>query len=320
MLPDPLAGGHFLYFPDIEREQMAEWLSWAGAQLLAGFVNLFNALAHPMAWLDWANDPESIIRFIYYGASKELLFIVVDLILIFTVAGLLYRPFLWRVVRIGEGFANTVGRFMAWAGLIMVLQQVMIVFLQRIFRVSEISVGPFGIVFTRDLSWFSEELKLYNAMIVALVAAYTFVQGGHVRVDLVYARLGFRGKKIMDMLGSLFFILPNMFIIWMFGWYFMWRNLVTPKFNASATLESMLRKAPYLKENIQRIGFSPNGFDAYFLFKILLISFAAMMILQGAMFFFRSMLEFIEGKESEGKYIDLDTLNDETAEIAAAIH
>jgi len=299
---------------------MADALSWVGAQLLQGFINLYTALSHPMAWLNWVNDPESVIRFIYYGASKEFLFIIVDLFLVITVVGLLYRPFLWGVVRVIEGFSNAVGRFFAWAGLIMVLQQVMIVFLQRIFRVSEISIGPFGAVFTKDLSWFGEELKLYNAMIVALVAAYTFVQGGHVRVDLVYARVGFRAKRVIDMFGSLFFIMPSMFIIWMFGWFFMWRSFVTPKFPASFSLEKMIGKAPYLRENIEYIGFSPNGFNAYFLFKMLLVSFAFMMLVQGMGFFFRSMLEFIEGKDSEGKHLDLDKLNDETAEIAAAIH
>ena len=299
---------------------MADALSWVAAQLLQGFINLYTALSNPMAWLNWVNDPESLIRFIYYGASKEFLFIIIDLFLVLTVLGVLYRPFLWGVVRIIEGFSNSVGRFFAWAGLIMVLQQVMIVFLQRIFRVSEISIGPFGAVFTKDLSWFGEELKLYNAMIVALVAAYTFVQGGHVRVDLVYARVSFRAKRVIDMFGSLFFIMPSMFLIWMFGWFFMWRSFVTPKFPASATLESMLRKAPFLKENIELIGFSPNGFNAYFLFKVLLVSFAFMMIAQGAGFFYRSLLEFIEGKDSEGKNLDLDKLNDETAELAAAIH
>lgn len=299
---------------------MADMLSWVGAHLLLGFTNIYRALSNPMAWLNWVNEPESLIRFIYYGASKEFLFVIIDLFLIITVLGLLYRPFLWAVVRLIEGFSNSVGRFFAWAGLIMVIQQVMIVFLQRIFRVSEISVGPFGTVFTKDLSWFGEELKLYNAMIVALVAAYTFVQGGHVRVDLVYARVGFRAKRVIDMFGSLFFIMPSMFLIWMFGWFFMWRSFVTPKFPASATLDSMLRKAPFLKENIELIGFSPNGFNAYFLFKVLLVSFAFMMIFQGAGFFYRSLLEFIEGKNSEGKYLDLDNLNDETAELAAAIH
>ncbi len=298
---------------------MLDALQWLFSQLGMGFVNAYTALSHPSAWLDWT-DPKALVKFIYYGASHEFLFVVIDLFLILTVIGLLRRPFMWGMVRGIEWFSNTVGRFAAWAGLIMVLQQVMVIFLQRIFRVSEISVGPFGYVVTKDLSWFSEELKLYNAVVVALVAAYTFVQGGHVRVDLVYAKVGYRVKKAIDMFGSLFFIMPSMFLVWMFGWFFMWRHLVTPKFSASEPLEKMLRKAGFLKENIETIGFSPNGFNGYFLFKILLVSFAFMMILQGVAFFYRSLLEFIEGKKSEGKYLDTDKLNDELAETVAAIH
>lgn len=299
---------------------MLDALQWLFTQLGLGFVNAFNALSNPSAWLNWIEDPESLIRFIYYGASYQFLFVIIDIFLVLTVIGLFRRQFMWGMVRVIEGFSNGVGRFFAWAGLLMVLQQVMIIFLQRIFRVSEISIGPFGYVFTKDLSWFSEELKLYNAMVVALVCAYTFVQGGHVRVDLVYARVGFKAKRVIDMFGSLFFIMPTMFLIWMFGWFFMWRHLVTPKFAAADTLEKMLRKAPFLKENIETIGFSPNGFNAYFLFKVLLISYAFMMIVQGVGFFYRSLLEMIEGPESEGKYLDKDKLNDELAETVAAIH
>ncbi len=298
---------------------MAGALGWFFTQIWMGFVNFFTAVSNPSAWLNWT-DKEAVIKFIYYGASIEFLFIVIDLFLVITVIGLFRRKFLWAVVRIIEGFSNGVGRFFAWAGLLMVLQQVMIVFLQRIFRVSEISIGPFGSVFTKDLSWFGEELKLYNAMVVALVCAYTFVQGGHVRVDLFYSRFSFRFKRIVDMFGSLFFIMPTMFLIWLYGWFFMWRHLVTPKFAASESLEKMLRKASFLKENIETIGFSPNGFNAYFLFKVLLVSFALMMIVQGVGFFYRSLLEMIEGPESEGKYLDKDKLNDELAETVAAIH
>ena len=219
-----------------------------------------------------------------------------------------------------EGFANVTGRFFAWAGLLMVLQQVMIIFLQRVFRVSEIQLGPFGYSFARDLSWWSEELKLYNAMIVALCCAYTFVQGGHVRVDLFYAGLKHRGKKIMDMLGSILFILPAMTLTWMFGWYFMWRHLVTPKVSASDKLDLLLRKSQLMKWNVETIGFSPNGFDAYFLFKLLLVAFAGMMFVQAWAFFYRSLLEYLEGEESAGKYLDKDQLDDETAEMAADIH
>lgn len=45
-----------------------------------------------------------------------------------------------------------------------------------------------------------------------------------------------------------------------------------------------------------------------------------MMFIQGLTFFWRSMLEFIEGESSADKYLQRDELNDDTAETAAAIH
>ena len=296
-----------------------DFIIWVFTNIGMGFVNLFYVIFHPSSWLDWS-DKAALGHFIHYGASKEFFFVIFDVFVVLSVVGAFYRKFLWSIVRGFEAFANTVGRFFAWASLFMVMQQIMIVFLQRIFKVAEISISPFGYAFTRDLSWYGEELKFYNAMIVCLAASYTFVQGGHVRVDLFYAGMRHRAKKVVDMIGSLFFIILFMTIIWMFGWFFMWRHLVTPKVNVTKTLEQMERLSPHLKWNVETIGFSPNGFDAYFLFKILLISFAGMMFIQGLTFFWRSMLEFIEGEASAGKHLQLDELNDETAEAAAAAH
>ncbi|MEM8536816.1 MAG: TRAP transporter small permease subunit, partial [Pseudomonadota bacterium] len=227
--------------------------------------------------------------------------------------------FLWGCVRGLEGFANTVGRIAAWAGLFMVLQQIVIIFMQRVFAVAQISLG-FGVEFTRDVSWWAEELKLYNAMIVTLCATYTFVQGGHVRVDLVYAAVSHRTKRVIDMVGSLLFMIPTALIIWIYGWFFMWRHLVVPNPSATDTLDRLLTKARALRWNVETIGFSPNGFDAYFLFKILLVVFTAMVFLQAVAFFFRSFLEWREGEESAGKFLDKDALGDETAELVSDIH
>lgn len=298
---------------------MSDVLRWVAENLLLGFVNLYQALTHLGSWLN-LSDKATLGRFIYYGGSVEFFFAIFDLFLIIFFIGILFRPFLWSVVRSFEWFANGLGRLFAWAGLIMVLQQVMIVFLQRVFRVSEISFGPFGASFTRDLSWWSEELKLYNAMIVTLCCAYTFVQGGHVRVDLFYAGMGHRGKKLIDMLGSLLFILPFTVMVWLYGWYFLWRNLVTPKISASDKLSIIERKAGILKWNVETIGFSPNGFDAYFLFKVLLVAFAGLMFLQGWVYFYRSYLEFVEGEKSADKYLDKDRMEDQTADLVAQIH
>ena len=66
--------------------------------------------------------------------------------------------------------------------------------------------------------------------------------------------------------------------------------------------------------------FSPNGFNAYFLFKVLLLAYAGLVFLQAIAFFYRSYLEWKEGEASEGKYLDKDKLGDEDAELAANIH
>ncbi|MDP4031505.1 MAG: TRAP transporter small permease subunit [Pseudorhodobacter sp.] len=300
---------------------MLDGISWFIQNIGLAFVNLWRAISQPSLWLDWSNS-EALARFIYYGASAELFFVILTIFLILTAVGIWKSQIMWGVVRGLEGFANALGRTVAWVGLIMVLQQIMIIFLQRIFRVSTIEFGPFapfGYTFwdkftliSHDLSWWSEELKLYNAMIVTLCVTYTFVQGGHVRVDLLYSNVGYRTRKMIDMVGSLLFMMSGAILTWLFAWFFMWRSLITPKVSASDKIEMLLRKAKLMKWNVETIGFSPNGFNAYFLFKILLVSFCALVFLQAVAFFYRSLLEWREGPESEGKYHDRDNLGDVT--------
>ncbi|RAP42648.1 C4-dicarboxylate ABC transporter permease [Rhodovulum viride] len=286
---------------------MLDGILWVCKNILLAFYNFGFALSHPGLWLDWS-DKQAIMRVVYYGGSVEFFFVVFTAFLVLTAVGIWRRQVMWGTVRLLEGLANGIGRAVAWFGLLMVLQQIMIVFLQRIFRVSEIGVGPFGYTFTKDLSWWSEELKLYNAAIVALCATYTFVQSGHVRVDLVYSAVGFRAKRAIDMAGSLLFMMPVAVLVWMYSWFFMWRHLITPKPSASDTIERLLMKARAVRWNVETIGFSPNGFNGYFLFKVLLVAFTGLVFLQAIAFFYRSFLEFVEGEESAGKYLDRDSL------------
>ncbi|MCI5084654.1 MAG: TRAP transporter small permease subunit, partial [Rhodovulum sp.] len=163
---------------------------------------------------------------------------------------------------------------------------------------------------TKDLSWWSEELKLYNAMVVAMCAAYTFVQGGHVRVDLIYSAVSHRTKRAIDMFGSVVFMMPVAIIMWMYSWYFLWRHLITPKPSASDTLDRLMLKARAVRWNVETIGFSPNGFSAYFLFKVLILIYCGMIFIQAMSFFYRSYLEYVEGEDSAGKFLDRDTLGE----------
>lgn len=301
-------------------------IGWFFSNLIAAPVNVAQALIQPGLWLDWLSwdntteDKQSLMRFIYYGASVELFFVFLFVFLVLTIIGILNNRFMWGMVRGFEWIGNTVGRIAAWAGLLMVLQQILIVFLQRVFAVAEIGIG-FGATFTKDVSWWAEALKFENALVVSLCVSYTFIQGSHVRVDLVYSAVGYRVKKVIDMVGSLIFMMPAAILIWLYAWFFMWRHLIVPKPAAANTYTQLVeQKYRALRWNVETVGFSPNGFNVYWLFKLLLVTFCALVLLQAMAFFYRCYLEFVEGEESEGKYLDKDKLGDEQAELAAEIH
>lgn len=71
-----------------------------------------------------------------------------------------------------------------------------------------------------------------------------------------------------------------------------------------------MMKARAVRWNVETIGFSPNGFNGYFLFKVLMVAFAGMVFIQSVAFFYRSYLEWKEGPESDGKYLDKDSLGE----------
>ncbi len=289
------------------------FLWWVAQNIFGAFVNFAAAVSSPSLWADWLSwnntteDKQSLMRFVYYGGSVEFFFFVFTLFLVLTAFAIYFRGFMWGIVRALEGFANTIGRFAAWAGLLMVVQQIIIVFMQRVFARPDMSFG-LGVALDKDISWYAEELKFYNALVIVFCVTYTFVQGGHVRVDLVYGGISHRAKRVVDMVGSLIFMMPVAVLTWMYGWFFLWRHLIVPKPSASDQLERLVLKARALRWNVETIGFSPSGFNGYFLFKILLVTFAGLIFLHAIAFFYRSMLEFIEGEDSEGKYLDKDTL------------
>jgi len=282
-------------------------LMWVIQSFGMAFYNIAFAVLNPTMWLDWS-DKKAIMRFVYYGGSTEFFFAVTLAFILLFIVGVMRPKVMWSSVVAFEGIANFVGRLFAWAGLLMVLQQVLIVIMQRIFTRPDIVLG-LGVPLNFDISWYAEELKLYNALVITMGVTYTFVQGGHVRVDLIYAGVSYRAKRIIDMFGSVFFMMPMSVLIWMYGWFFLWRHLIVPKPSASDTIERLLAKSRALRWNVETIGFSPNGFTGYFLFKILLVAFAGLVFLHAWAFLMRSFLEFREGEESENKLKDLD-IND----------
>ncbi|MEL7105464.1 MAG: TRAP transporter small permease subunit [Pseudomonadota bacterium] len=285
-------------------------ISWIFEHVWSALTGLVYVILNPGTVFNFS-DGEAVMRFVYYGASVELFFLFIMTFVGVFITGVFNRDFLWRVVGGLEGFSNTIGRLAAWAGLLMVLQQIMVIFLQSIFRVSDIGIGPAGLGFERPLGWWGDGLKFHNALVVTLCCAYTFVQGGHVRVDLFYANMRHRTKRAFDMFGALVFMLPALLIMWHYSWFFMWRHLINPKVNATDTLEAMIRKTRAFRWQPETIGFSPNGFDLYFMFKVLIVFFCVMMLIQAVTFFYRSYLEFVGGPQDAERGLDRDVLDAE---------
>jgi len=135
---------------------MLDGIIWLLTSIASAFYNFAAAILQAPSWLGWlmwdnsTEDKQALMRFIYYGGSTEFFFVLITTFLVLLGVGFWRNSFMWGCVQVMEGFANTIGRGAAWAGLLMVLQQIIIIFSQRIFARAEISIG-FGISFHKDI-------------------------------------------------------------------------------------------------------------------------------------------------------------------------
>ena len=94
---------------------------------------------------DFPLDPFSI-DFAMFGKSSDLLFMVIATILFLWVGGFFFRP-LWRSCYKGiNTFNSTIGKLAAWFGLFIAIMQIMIIFLQQVFRANGFPFAIFGVV------------------------------------------------------------------------------------------------------------------------------------------------------------------------------
>jgi TRAP-type mannitol/chloroaromatic compound transport system permease small subunit len=83
-----------------------------------------------------------------------------------------------------------------------------------------VSAGNAMIRYTLDLSsnaWLELQWYLYSAVFL-LAAGYTLLHNEHVRIDVIYSHLPPRARAWIDLLGSLFFLLPMALIILVLSW------------------------------------------------------------------------------------------------------
>ena len=103
-----------------------------------------------------------------------------------------------------------IGRFVGWVTLGLVLVVFVDVVMRYLFNTSY--------VFTQELEW-----HLFG-FIFLIGAGYTLLHDGHVRVDIIYQRLGARGQAWINLIGVIFFLLPGCIMLIITSWKFMYNS------------------------------------------------------------------------------------------------
>jgi TRAP-type mannitol/chloroaromatic compound transport system permease small subunit len=103
-----------------------------------------------------------------------------------------------------ERFSELTGATIAWLTILMVLCTFIVVVLRYAF----------------DLGWIAlqESITWMHAAVFMLGAAYTLKEDEHVRVDIFYRRMPGRRKAIVDLIGTLVFLLPVSIFLAIASW------------------------------------------------------------------------------------------------------
>jgi TRAP-type mannitol/chloroaromatic compound transport system permease small subunit len=98
-----------------------------------------------------------------------------------------------------DQFSTAVGRAMAWLVLFVVVVQFAVVLLRYVFGLGSI--------------WLQESIVYAHAFAFLLALAWVLKIDGHVRVDVFYRGASERTRAWVDLLGTLFLLLPTAVLI-----------------------------------------------------------------------------------------------------------
>lgn len=260
---------------------------------LLGFLDLALAPLHFYEWMQLATLPERMNAFLLYGKSASFFFTVLALMLILLGCGLYRQAFLRGMVAVLEGFNSKIGKLTAWLAFILMMQQVLILVTGQIFHGNALTLAPFGFnLTTQDLGWLSGQLTFYNALIIALASGYTFIEGGHVRVNLIYGAVRPRVQKYLDIIGTLIFLFPSTLLLWWFSW--------PVAANSAFDQDSMtIWSDDAIWRGFKWEGSGTSEFSWVWSFKALILVFAALMFLVAFTFLLRNILDLLDMRDAE---------------------
>jgi len=167
-----------------------------------------------------------------------------------------------RVTKWIDTMNEWVGRFVAWITLSLVVVVFADVVMRYLFNTS--------FVFTQELEW-----HLF-AFIFLMGAGYTLLHDGHVRVDIIYQQLTPKGQAWVNLIGTIFFLLPGCAMVVITSWKFTYNSW------------TILEGSP-----------DPGGIPLRFLVKGTITVGFALLFIQGVAMGFHSLLQILGLEEPQ---------------------
>lgn len=122
-------------------------------------------------------------------------------------------------------------------------------------------------VFSYGSIMYQEAIFYMHGFVIMLSSAYTLQKDGHVRVDIFYSNASERTKSIVDLLGSILFLIPFSSLLLYYAF-------------------------PYAKNSISVLEGSSDvgGIQGVFLLKSAIVAFSVLLILQGVAMAINSLI------------------------------
>ena len=119
---------------------------------------------------------------------------------------------LFKISKLIDNFNVKVGKLFSWLLLLMVLFTFLIVVLRYLFNIGFI--------------WMQELVRFFYAAVFLICAAYTLAEDAHVRVDIFYSKLSIKKKNIVNLIGSITFLMPVCFITFYYSYSYVLNSWV----------------------------------------------------------------------------------------------
>ncbi len=174
-----------------------------------------------------------------------------------------------NLTRIAEAIDATndwIGRAIAWLTLGMVLTVIIVVLSRYVFGLGS--------------TLMQESIVYMHATVFLVCAGYTLVHNGHVRCDIFYATMTPRTRAIVDIAGTLVFLLPTCALVWWMAW-------------------------PYVKASWAVMEISQEGrlgIPAVYLLKTLILVFAGLLSIQALSLMLQSALVVAGVEPNRGRF------------------